>query len=459
MTLLQNLVVALAALAQTAAAASACPGPAPASNPQSADGVAFKVLQNGLARPRGVVMDAEGNLLVVEAQGKGVTRVVLDDAAGLDVCVSSSAQLIDDDTLNHGIALSGDGKTLFVSSETDTYAYPYDAGKGTVGTARHIIQGMAQTDHVSRTLLVPRHNPDLLLVSRGSNDNVDKETADIASGRSQLRSFKIADLVKDGAEAVDYTAGEVLGWGLRNSVGVADDPTNGHIWTVENSLDNMKRKGDDIHNSNPGEELNFHGLPNDTASAQYGRNYGYPGCVAIYDPSIVRDFTAQGGPKVGLQMTGDHISGYTDDWCRANATAPRLTFGSHLAPLDIKFLSDGSAALISFHGSWNRQPPNGYRLSRVSFADGQPVAKADSDDAEEKLLWNADNAACPGSCFRPTGLWLDDKGRTFMTSDSSGELFVVTGASSNGPKAKVNGGDKTSGAERRMRKQFGGFLW
>ncbi|KAM3449440.1 hypothetical protein MY3296_006905 [Beauveria thailandica] len=458
MTLLQSLVVAIAAVAQTAAA-TACPGPAPASNPQTADGVAFKVLQNGLAKPRGIVMDSEGNLLLVEAKGKGVTRVVLDDAEGLDVCVSSSAQLIDDSTLNHGIALSGDGKTLFVSSDSNAYAYPYDASKGTVGNAKHLIKGMKQTGHVSRTLLVPRHNSDLLLVSRGSDSNIDKETADISSGRSQLRIFKIPDLVKDGAEAVEYTAGEVLGWGLRNSVGVADDPTNGHIWTVENSIDNMEREGTDIHNSNPGEELNFHGLPNDTSSAQYGRNFGYPGCVAIYDPSNVKSFSIEGGPKVGLQMTGDHITGYTDDWCRENATAPRLTFGSHLAPLDIKFLNDGSAALLAIHGSWNRQPPNGYRLSRVSFADGRPVAKADSDDAEEKLLWNADNAECPGKCFRPAGLWLDGKGRTFMTSDSSGELFVVTGAANNGPKAKVNGGDKTSGAERRMRQQFGSWLW
>lgn len=100
MTVLQSFVVALAAVAQTAVAATACPGPAPASNPQTADGVAFKVLQNGLARPRGVVMDSAGNLLVVEAKGKGVTRVVLDDADGLDVCVSSSAQLIDDGTVS-----------------------------------------------------------------------------------------------------------------------------------------------------------------------------------------------------------------------------------------------------------------------------------------------------------------------------------------------------------------------
>lgn len=134
----------------------------------------------------------------------------------------------DKSQLNHGIALSGDGKTLFVSSSTDVWAYPYDAANGTVGQAKNIITGMKQGGHATRTLLVPRHNTDLLLVSRGSDGNVDEPTSDITSGRSQLRTFKIADLL-NGDHAVDYTDGAVLGWGLRNSVGVADDPTNGNI--------------------------------------------------------------------------------------------------------------------------------------------------------------------------------------------------------------------------------------
>lgn len=98
MTLLQSLVIALAAAAQTAAA-SACPGPKPASSPHTADGVSFKVLQNGLARPRGVTIDSKGNLLVVEAKGKGVRRVVLDGADGMDICVTSSSQIIPESTV------------------------------------------------------------------------------------------------------------------------------------------------------------------------------------------------------------------------------------------------------------------------------------------------------------------------------------------------------------------------
>lgn len=250
--------------------------------------------------------------------------------------------------MNHGIALSADGKTLFVSSSTTVFAYPYDATKGTVGSAKTIVTGMNQGGHSTRTLLIPENNPELLLVSRGSDGNVDEPTQEIGSARSQLRSFAIKSLLASEAP-VEYAKGEVIGWGLRNSVGVADDPTTGNIWTVENSLDNMNRAGVDIHNTNPGEELNFHGRPNDTSSEVYGKNYGYPGCVAIYDPTNVKDYP--GGADVGKQMAGDHLNNIKDDFCQ-KTVAPRITFGSHLAPLDIHFHDDGSSALISFHGSW-----------------------------------------------------------------------------------------------------------
>lgn len=405
--------------------AAQCNNLKPKSNPQAAPGVRFKVLANDLNRPRGIVTDSKGNLLVVES-GNGIRRIVLNAGAGIDTCVSSSTQLVAESSLNHGIEISSDGKTIFASSSTDVFSYSYDAEKGTVGNKKNIITGMDQGGHSSRTLLIPKQNSNLLLVSRGSDGNIDIDTTKIESARSQIRIFKIDQLLR-GNSAVRYSNGEVLGWGLRNSVGVAEDPTTGYIWSVENSIDNMKRKGVDLHNSNPGEELNFHGLPNDTASKVYGKNYGYPACVAIFDTSNVDGYP--GGAKTGLQMVGDQMpSTYTDEWCRDKTIAPSITFGSHLAPLDIKFSPNGRNALISFHGSWNRKPPNGYRLSRVAFGNGYPKADKHSDIAEQELMWNEDNAACPGQCFRPVGLAFGSEGkRLFMTSDSSGELYIVTG--------------------------------
>jgi hypothetical protein len=44
---------------------------------------------------------------------------------------------------------------------------------------------------------------------------------------------------------------------------------------------------------------------------------------------------------------------------------------------------------------------------------------------------NADNSVCPDQCFRPVGLALDSKDRIFMSSDATGEIYVLakTGAS------------------------------
>jgi len=60
----------------------------------TADGVEFKLLRTGLQRPRHLVVDTEGNLLIAEAGSKGVRRVVLDDGKDLDVCIDSDDALI-----------------------------------------------------------------------------------------------------------------------------------------------------------------------------------------------------------------------------------------------------------------------------------------------------------------------------------------------------------------------------
>lgn len=97
----------------------------------------------------------------------------------------------------------------------------------------------------------------MLLVSRGSDGNVDDEAAEQSSGHSQLRAFNLTDLGQDD-DPYDYMDGVLLGWGLRNSVGVAEHPVTGGIYSVENSVDQLRRSGKDIHTNNPAEEMNFH---------------------------------------------------------------------------------------------------------------------------------------------------------------------------------------------------------
>ncbi|KAE9372455.1 soluble quino protein glucose dehydrogenase [Stipitochalara longipes BDJ] len=400
----------------------ACPATAPQVKPVMASGYTATVVAKGLKTPREMVFDPLGNMLVVNQGGGGVSRITWTDNGGLDVCSASITQIINDATLNHGLEITPDGKTIFVSSIASVFAYDYDPATGKVGTKKAVITGMSIPGpyHLTRTLRIPKSHPDILFVQRGSDGNIDTTAVQANSGKSQLRIFNISSIL---ATPVAYaSSGTLLGMGLRNSVGWAQHPITNHIWSVENSADDIKKGGKDVHTNNPAEELNFHGLFNDSTNPLIGANYGYPACFSTWDSSTL-------GNTVGVQTTIDASVGNPTDADCAKRTAPKLVFPAHTAPVDIKFKKDGSEAFITFHGSWDRNPPDGYRLSVVQFKNGMPVEPSTSQTAAVNIMYNANNAACPNSCFRPAGLAWDSKDRLYMSSDSTGEIFIIGGTS------------------------------
>jgi glucose/arabinose dehydrogenase len=124
--------------------------------------------------------------------------------------------------LNHGIELSADGKTLYASNSDTVYSWAYDAAnQRNTSAPTTLVTGMSNTDHTTRTLLLSKKVPDMLVVSRGSDNNVDPAALDITSGHSQIKAFNISGV----SNPYQFTgAGTLLGWGLRNSVGVAEHP-------------------------------------------------------------------------------------------------------------------------------------------------------------------------------------------------------------------------------------------
>ncbi|KEY71472.1 hypothetical protein S7711_03538 [Stachybotrys chartarum IBT 7711] len=398
-----------------------CKNIAPLGFPQAAPGVRFKVLANDLYNPRQLIFDVESNILLVE-QGRGIRRIVLDDGDGIDVGIENSSVIIENPDLTHSLALCNDGKSLLASSDTEVICYNYSATEGWMQMPTAVITGMAPGgDHRTRTLLVPPQNPSRLIVAHGSISNVDEAAYNVSSGRSQIRIFHHDEFLTLGSASFTEV-GEPYARGLRNVVGLGEDPSTGWIWSVENSMDNFQRFGEDVHGDNPGDELNFHGIPDETSS-EYGKHFGYPDCVAIWDPSSVNLYN---DAQTGKQMSGSHSKEVvSDDECQVLFVPPKLTFGAHQSPLDITFLNDGSAALVAFHGSWNRDVPTGFRLSKIPFSNGMPVADSASKNAEAPLLWNRYMDKCPDDCFRPVSIAVDKKGRVFMTSDSTGELYVL----------------------------------
>lgn len=324
--------------------------------------------------------------------------------------------------------LSPDGKTLYVSSANDVYAYAYDAGAGSVtGDARVVVTGMANAMHQTRTLLLTSGGD--LLVSRGSAANADVLARNESTGHCQIRSFDAS------GNSTQFAEGKMVGWGLRNSVGLGEEPTTKGVWSVENSVDNLERRGVDIHNTNPAEELNYHG----SVGNYTGYNFGYPMCYTVWDTG--HGFPDPGGLKTGDnfavevaedQNVGDQPGGeggggppLSDEQCNADYSSPALALPAHTAPLDVVFDAAGDNAYVSLHGSWNADPPVGYALVQVPFVDGRPKAAKDATDGFNEILRSPDLSACPRGCFRPVGLAWDANGRLFVASDSTKEVFVV----------------------------------
>jgi glucose/arabinose dehydrogenase len=410
--------------------------------PVAADGWAYRLVANNFTKPRGIVFDNDGGMLLIDS-GVGLVHLSLKDDGETCLSVTDKKMLVENEKLNHGLQLSADGKTVYASTADKVFSWSYNSKDRSVGaTNRTLVTNMTNPELVTRTLLLSRKQPGVLLVSRGSEADEDPEAAQLDSGRSQIRSFDLSAL-KDGDAPYQYLDGDVVGWGLRNSVGVAEEPVHGGVWSVENSVDAVTRAGKDIHLDNPAEELNFHGWLNGSDEHR-GGNYGYPNCYAVWS---TENFPDLGKLETGDQFPESESKSISDETCSNDYVAPRLAFQAHTAPLDIKFAQDGSEAFVSFHGSFSREDPVGYRVSSVAFdkTTGQPTAEHSSTTAARDVLTNPDLANCPGNCFRPAGLAIDDEGRVWFSSDSTGEIFVLQRTGGSG-----NSGDDDEGAAAQL---------
>lgn len=143
--------------------------------------------------------------------------------------------------------------------------------------------------------------------------------------------------------APDGTGGTVVARGLRNSAGLAVNPTTGVLWASQNERDML---GDDV----PPEEINV---------LSDGTDFGWPYCYGQRRPN----------PE------------YHDPARCAATTPPALEMQAHSAPLGMTFYTGDQFPpewrgdlFVAFHGSWNRSHPTGYQLAHVDVKDGRPVS-------------------------------------------------------------------------------------
>jgi len=216
-------------------------------------------------------------------------------------------------------------------------------------------------------------------------------------------------------------------------VGLAFDSL-GILWGVENGPDNLKRKdlGGDIHNNNPAEELNRF------TEETVGKHWGYPYCWSEYS---LKESVANGRGSVWAWPS--FMDDYSDETCRSDYETSIVAMQAHSAPLGITFYhytppenlpstcqtdetnlyggqfpqSMDGAAIIAFHGSWNRDVPTGYKVVYIPMntTTGMPLG----DGAPIDLLSHNPPRAKWRDGYRPVDVDFDECGRLFVTSDGS----------------------------------------
>ncbi|SPO06091.1 uncharacterized protein DNG_08780 [Cephalotrichum gorgonifer] len=378
----------------------------------------------GLRQPRALVFDTLGQLLVLQSQ-YGISGHTF----GADGCIASTKTISQNIRFNHGLSLSPDGKKLFASSETTVWSWDYDAATMTVSNQKTVVKSISTGIHSTRTVHVVPQQPNLIVVSVGSNANFDMQAG---NARATMRVFDSDTAPADGWDF--NTQGHQYGWGLRNSIALAFDQ-NGHGWAAENSGDDFRRtvngQATDIHIDNPAEELNYLGDP----TVPNENWYGYPTCFTVWDPSSIRDKQFKTGDQFVVTPSAD----FGDERCKTESIPPRLSFQSHMAPIDTTFGPAGENLYISFHGSWNRQPASGYAVVEIPFTqleDGtyDPAAPADSMSSYTEILAAQNPGTCQSvsltqsTCFRLAALAWDPSGtRLFVSSDNQqeGEIWIL----------------------------------
>ncbi len=310
-------------------------------------------------------VDPQGRVSALVPTSTGVKTVVL--ASGLDN--------------PNGVALDGDD--LYVAEFTRVIKF-----KGAVATVKSLASGTSarvtysvvkdgfrqQDDHGWKYIAVgPDHK---LYINVGANCNVCAEDLDNAAGIFRMN--------------LDGSNYEQVARGVRNSVGIAFDPSNNDLWFTDNGRDNL---GDTI----PGDELNH--------LTTQGQNFGFPSCFAatITDPTY-----------------GKGVD------CNASTfTKPAVVLGPHVASLGLTFYSGSkfpasyqNAIFIAEHGSWNSTSKVGYRLTIVQpTTDGysyRPFIKG-WVDAAGKTNWG-----------RPVDVKNYIDGTLLLSDDNAGIVYRIS---------------------------------
>ncbi|MET0392060.1 MAG: PQQ-dependent sugar dehydrogenase [Chitinophagaceae bacterium] len=330
-------------------------------------GYRVAIAATGLGKPR-MMAAGPGNTLYVTRRDVGDVLLLADPDG--DGSYDQLKTIVSNFPGVHGITIHEGWLYLCA---TKKLARGRLAADGTVGMLDTLLKDLPDGgQHDNRTIAF---GPDgKLYVSVGSDCNDCKET-----------NPEHATLIQMNA---DGSGRRVYARGLRNTLGFDWHPVTGELWGMDNGTD---WRGEEI----PPEELN--------RIIEDG-HYGWP---LVYGKQIP-------------DPTREDPIGTTKEAYAKTTQAAVLTFPAHSAPLAFQFFHTGDA-LVTWHGSWNRKKPDGFKVQRIRFNNGNPVG---AEDFLSGFL-SADGKSRFG---RPAGLAIAENGSVFISDDTNGVIYKVTSA-------------------------------
>jgi len=349
--------------------------------PKVPRGFAVDLLAEGLDNPRKITTAPNGDLFVAES-GPGRIKVFRQGKDGKIISTNIFASRL---RQPFGIAFYPPGpepKFVYVANTDSVVRFAYRNGDlQATGPEQMIVSNISGGGrlfgggHWTRDIVFSKDGKKMF-VSVGSRSNVDDNAGE--TNRACVLEFN-----------PDGTGFRIFARGVRNSVGLAIEPTTGQLWGSVNERDGL---GDDLP-------------PDYITHFEENGFYGWP----WYYIGNHQDPRHQGKhPELANKVI-----------------VPDVLVQSHMASLCMTFYSASQFpaqyrgwAFAAEHGSWNRSRRTGYKVICVPMQNG----KATGEYVDFMTGFVTGSGEVWG---RPVGVTVDNQGSLIVTDDGGNRLWRV----------------------------------
>ncbi|WP_025733056.1 PQQ-dependent sugar dehydrogenase [Carnimonas nigrificans] len=323
--------------------------------PQVAEGLKITKIADGFEHSRQVLPLPNGDILVVEGNSPGTASITSPKQLIANKVKARSGKggtggnrvtllrpqndgsyrkypYIEHLNSPFGIQLVGDD--LYIANTDGLLRYHYRPDETKMSSEAEAFTDLPSTinHHWTKSLLASQDGRKLY-VGVGSNSNVGENGLEVEYRRAAVLEVDIAS-----------RSSRIFASGVRNPTALDWEPNTGKLWVVANERDEI---GSDL-------------VPDYLTSLQDGGFYGWP--YSYYGQHVDTRVQPQRPDLVEKAITPDYA------------------LGSHVAALGVHFSrGDGlpeqyrHGVFVSEHGSWNRSPLSGYRVTFISFSEGKPT--------------------------------------------------------------------------------------